>query len=313
MNRIFHFGLKPNPVNLVNPVQISLRVFSCPFVDKRSLVLISTYLNIALLIVAVLCGAALFAGMQLGRSSQRGAAIDRNAVIFSVALLVLFVGGTVPLAQKNGWLVTAIAFCFGAAIGVGLLGGLIGGRRMQKGQPVWGIPMFLTLLLIAVLLGWVNREVKIIAGAARELGLDSPQTAKIDPVADKDCPENLKSLYLAFEKYVEQDGSLPKANWLDDSDLTGKIVKDEWEHCPAVSNRHDDKFGYAYNVALAGMSLGGKEKLKDLPKASETPLLYDSTHLAKNAADAVTSLPKPGRHNGANYILYLDGTIKSVR
>ena len=274
--------------------------------------MISTYLNITLAVVAILCGIALVAGIRFGRNSQRGSRTDRNALIFSAAVVAVLVGGTAPLAAKNGSLITIVAAFFGTAISIGLFGGLMIGRSLQKQQPLWGVPTFLTLLFIAMLLGAARHQVKIVADAAHELGVDT-QAAKVDPVADKDCPENLKSLYLAFEKYAEQNGSLPKQNWLDDTDLAGKIVKDEWEHCPAVSNRHDEKFGYAYNVTIAGMSLGGKEKLKDLPKASETPLLYDSTNLAKSAADAVTTLPKPGRHNGANNILYLDGTVKAAK
>ena len=107
------------------------------------------------------------------------------------------------------------------------------GRRLQKELPIWGVPSFLSLLLIALLLGYARHSVKEVADAAHTLGLDDPNKGKIDPVADKDCPENLKSLYLAFEKYAEQKGSLPPANWLDDKDLAGNIVKDEWEHCPA--------------------------------------------------------------------------------
>ena len=275
--------------------------------------MISTYLNGALIGIALLCGVALLAGIRFGRRSERGSKVDRYALAFSAAVIAIFVGGTAPLAAKNGSLITVVAACFGLALGVGLLGGLMTGRRMSKERTTWeGVPTFLTLLLIALLLGYARHSVKIVTDAAQELGLDN-QTAKIDLVADKDCPENLRSLYLAFEKYAEQNGSLPRANWLDDTDLTGKIVKDEWEHCPAVSNRHDVKFGYAYNLSIAGMSLGGKEKLKDLPKASETPLLYDSTNLAKSAADNFITLPKPGRHNGANNVLYLDGTIKAVK
>lgn len=274
--------------------------------------MISTYLNIVLLVVAILCASMLAGGVRLGRRSQRGSVTDRNAVIASVAIVAIFVGGTAPLAAKNGSLITLVSTCFGLALGVSLLGGLMAGRSLQKEQQVLGVPIFLTLLMVALLLSAARREVKKVTDAAQALGLDN-HAAKIDPVADKDCPENLKSLYLAFEKYAALKGSLPKANWLDNRDLTDYIVKDEWEHCPAVSNRHDDKFGYAYNSSIAGMSLGGKEKLSDLPKASETPLLYDSTNLVKSATDNFTSLPKPGRHNGANNILYLDGAIKSVK
>ena len=275
--------------------------------------MISTYLNIVLAVVAILCALMLTVGIRLGRQSQRGSKTDRNALLICAALETLLIVGTMPLAAKHGSLVTLVVGCFGLALGVSLLGGLMAGRRLQKEQPIWGVPTFLTLLMVALLLGYTRHEVIKVADALNQMGIGDTQTAKIDPVADKDCPENLKSLYLAFEKYAELKGSLPPANWLEDKDLTGNIVKEEWEHCPAVSNRHDAKFGYAYNLSIAGMSLGTKEKLSQLPKASETPLLYDSTNLAKSASDKFTSLPKPGRHNGANNILYLDGTIKSVR
>ena len=60
-----------------------------------------------------------------------------------------------------------------------------------------------------------------------------------------------------------------------------------------------------------GRKLNGKT-LKDMPDAAKTPLLYDSTDLAKNAHDSLTSLPKPGRHGGKNNILFCDGHIESV-
>ena len=72
---------------------------------------------------------------------------------------------------------------------------------------------------------------------------------------------------------------------MDQDDFKAAVQKDEWLHCPAVSNRHDDKYGYAYNDALVGRKLNGK-KLKEMPDAAKTPLLYDSTDLAKNAHDA---------------------------
>ena len=83
---------------------------------------------------------------------------------------------------------------------------------------------------------------------------------KYDPVADKSCTENLKSLYFAFGKYVEYNDGLPPAEtWQDQDDFKAAIQKDEWLHCPAVSNRHDAKFGYAFNAALSGRKLNGKK------------------------------------------------------
>ena len=148
---------------------------------------------------------------------------------------------------------------------------------------------------------------------AATIGLTGTRTKKVEPTENKECPENLKSLYLAFSLYVESNGSLPPADkWMDNQELTSRIQKDEWLHCPEVSNRKDTKFGYAYNDAVAAKSLDGK-KLAEMPDAARTPLLYDSDNLAKSAHDAFRSLPANGRHAGKNNVLYCDGHINAVR
>ena len=175
----------------------------------------------------------------------------------------------------------------------------------------------------------VERESSLAAQAESATSRDQPPSPLLEalqqtgvlkakdeykPETNKTCPENLKGLYNAFAQYAELNDSLPPADkWEENTDFTSRVPQDAWLHCPAVSNGHDDKFGYAYNTALAGkkLNLNGKP-LNTYPDAAKMPLLYDSTNLSKNAQDAVTSLPKPGRHSGRNNILYLDGHVEAV-
>lgn len=169
------------------------------------------------------------------------------------------------------------------------------------------------LILGALAIAYQVINVKPVLETLQELGLLKTQD-NYKPETNKDCPANLASLYNAFEQYAALNDSLPKAeNWQDDGDFTSRVPQDEWMHCPAVSNRHDDKFGYAYNSELSGKKLDLKGKpLKTLPNAATTPLLYNSTDLRKNAHDKFTGLPKPGRHSGRNNVLYLDGHVAAV-
>jgi len=217
--------------------------------------------------------------------------------------------GTLPLAAKIGSLITLLATYLACALGAALLGGFGAGRKRSKNLP-GGVALYgvVTLCVTGLALASVFSLLTPVGEIAKQLLTTQKPNLKVD----KDCTENLKSLYLGFEKYVEYNDALPPAEtWEDQDDFKGAIQKDEWLHCPAVSNRHDTKFGYAYNAALAGRKLGGK-KLSEMPDAAKTPLLYDSTDLAKDAHDSLTSLPKPGRHGGKNNILFCDGHIESV-
>ena len=49
-----------------------------------------------------------------------------------------------------------------------------------------------------------------------------------------------------------------------------------------------------------------------LRKPEKMPLAYDSSNLAKNAADHFTSLPAPSRHP-QNVVLFADGHAKGRR
>lgn len=256
-----------------------------------------------------LCLLAFVAGVMVGIRTQDVSRSGKRLTLVLAVLAVLLIGGTLPVAARIGSVITMLAIYLTCALAAALLGGFGAGRKHSKGL-LSGVGLYavVTLLVTALALASVFSLLNPIAAIAKEYG----SSKKYDPKADKSCTENLQSLYFAFGKYVEYNDSLPPAEtWQDQDDFKAAIQKDEWLHCPAVSNRHDNKFGYAYNAALSKRKLNGK-KLKEMPDAAKTPLLYDSTDLAKNAHDSLTSLPKPGRHGGKNNILFCDGHIESV-
>jgi prepilin-type processing-associated H-X9-DG protein len=256
-----------------------------------------------------LCLLALVAGAIAGlRTQDVGRSGKRLALAIGV-IAFLLIAGTLPLAAKIGSLITLLATYFSCALAAALLGGYGTGRKRSKGL-VGGVALYLVVtgLVTALALTSVFSLLEPVSAIAKQLLSSQKYNAK----TDKSCTENLQSLYFAFNKYVEYNDSLPPAeSWQDKEDFKAAVQKDEWLHCPEVSDRHDAKFGYAYNAALAGRKLNGKT-LKEMPDAAKTPLLYDSTDLAKNAHDSVTSLPKPGRHGGKNNVLFCDGHIESV-
>ena len=230
------------------------------------------------------------------------------------AVLVWCIGsvlGVLALRNRVGPIIVEEGALLAAAPGVALAGGLLAHGRREK-----NIGAFIALAACALAcadLGAFYSLNHAVVEIASSIGLTGTRTKKVEPTENKECPENLKSLYLAFSLYVESNGSLPPADkWMDNQELTSRIQKDEWLHCPEVSNRKDTKFGYAYNDAVAAKSLDGK-KLAEMPDAARTPLLYDSDNLAKSAHDAFRSLPANGRHAGKNNVLYCDGHINAVR
>lgn len=258
---------------------------------------------IGLSVSMFVCGA--IAGVRTQDVNRSG----KRLALAVVVIALLLVGGTLPLAVRIGSLITMVATYLACALGAALLGGYGTGRKYSKGL-LSGAALYIVVtgLVTALALASMFAQLNPVAAIVKEYGSGK----KYDPKADKSCTENLQSLYFAFTKYVEYNDGLPPAEtWQDQDDFKAAIQKDEWLHCPAVSNRHDTKFGYAYNAALTGRKLNGK-KLNEMPDAAKTPLLYDSTDLAKNAHDSLTSLPKPGRHGDKNNILFCDGHIESV-
>lgn len=269
----------------------------------NSLLWASVALALALFIIGYVVG---------GRAQDRrraGTTIVQAALL--LAAVVIF--GTVSAAAKTGTegsFVLTLGMLVAFLLALGLLGGFLAGSQRKSGRTAGMAAVGGVVCLLGILdLAFAYSRIRPIVGAVKEFGLDAQ---KYEPEKNKDCPENLKSLYTAFRMYAEDWSGLPPAErWEDNEELISKVHQNEWLHCPAVSNRHDDKYGYAYNTQVAGVKLNG-QALKEMPNAAVTPLLYDSTDLAKSAHDAVTSLPKPGRHGGRNNILYCDGHVEAV-
>jgi hypothetical protein len=106
------------------------------------------------------------------------------------------------------------------------------------------------------------------------------------------CQANVVILTRGFRMYTEDydDHFPPSARWMDSAVFF--LDGEKRLHCPTVSKPGEKLFGYAMNSAVSGK---GK---KDLTAIDTTPLVYDSSNLARNAADEVKSLPSPGRHRG---------------
>lgn len=263
-----------------------------------------------LIVAAALAILGFGVGFQVGRRTQSGTPADRGISLAMALLVIVLVGGTYPFAQKIGPVVTTLAGLLAGAIVFALAAGVLAGRSRMAGSSLITMPFLLCAAFSIVCMGGIISVNRRLTGTIAQLGLDN-QT-RYEPEKNKACPENLKSLYVAFSMYAENwDGLPPSANWLDNDEITSKVRENTWLHCPQVSNRTDDKYGYAYNDAVAGRKLNGKP-LKDMPDAAKTPLLYDSTTLTKGAHDAFTTLPKPGRHGGRNNILYCDGHVEAV-
>lgn len=118
------------------------------------------------------------------------------------------------------------------------------------------------------------------------------------------CRRHLKQVGLGLVQYASEfDERMPSRDaWMDALAL---YVKDERDlHCPSVPKV---AYGYAFNAALSHSST---DKL-DAPATSV--VVYDSVNPLRNASDAVTSLPSPGRHRGEDMIGYADGHVRSKR
>jgi prepilin-type processing-associated H-X9-DG protein len=119
------------------------------------------------------------------------------------------------------------------------------------------------------------------------------------------CMSNLKQLALAQLVYAnDYRDQLPIASqW---GDLIRPYVKPDEYRCPSIPKGQG--FGYAMNVRLS------RQKVSRLGTPGQLPLLYDSSNLAWNAHDPVTSLPNPPRHmRRVNNVAFADGHVKAVR
>ncbi len=118
------------------------------------------------------------------------------------------------------------------------------------------------------------------------------------------CFSNLRQLALASEIYAEDydHRMLPSAHWMD---LLLPYVKDsDIYRCPQARDADPNAYGYSFNLLLA------RRPMSRVPAPDETLMVYDSEYLLRNATDAVTSLPQPGRHDRGNIVSYVDGHVK---
>ena len=183
----------------------------------------------------------------------------------------------------------------------------------RSGKPVLGRIVLILVGVVSMLsIQNARSKIEIVLQLAKSISPDNSSGTDVDS-AQHSCPANLKALWTAFNLYAQDWDAFPLApNWCKNSDLVSRVPHNSELHCPAVSNGHDSNYGYAYNDKLSGLSLGTKTALSQLPHASTTPLLYDSSNLSESAHDAFTSLPVPGRHDGKDYVVYLDGHVASV-
>jgi hypothetical protein len=260
-----------------------------------------------------------------------GSTLRASAWMFVLSMpLVLFVppfghffagliGGRIAKSLRNA-LVGAIFPCVFWAITVAL--------SAKAGIPVKADRIFLPQVLILVpplailagaLTGAAGRGTKLLGLAALVTSavifynamapiwktvtqLQASQSIQAG-VEGKTCPDNLRRLHKAILLYADQwDDMLPPADrWVE---LIKENVPDDNQlRCPSVAGAAS--YGYAMNS-----SLGGK-KWKDVPDAAHVPLFYDSSDLKIDAHDSFTSLPSPGRHDGHNNVIYLDGRVVS--
>jgi hypothetical protein len=118
------------------------------------------------------------------------------------------------------------------------------------------------------------------------------------------CLSNLKGLGIALIIYATDfdDRPPPRDVWLDA--IYPYTKNHTIEHCDLVTG--EGLSGYALNAGVTDLS----DKVKN---AATEPLVYDSVNLARNASDLFTSLPKPGRHRGGNFVVFADDHAKFIK
>jgi hypothetical protein len=128
------------------------------------------------------------------------------------------------------------------------------------------------------------------------------------------CLQNLRSVAAAQAMYsVDNMGKLPPATWMD---ATLPYLKKDVGAigCPSVRNEKREEYGLAMNESVVGKMMGS---LGDL---GNTPLIFDSALLHRNAVGDISTLPNPGRHNKpsadeqytreGNHVAFVDGSAR---
>jgi hypothetical protein len=131
------------------------------------------------------------------------------------------------------------------------------------------------------------------------------------------CRANVQQMTRAFGIYAEDwQGQLPPSDrWMDRT--AGYVDTPDRFHCPSVAKPGAPEYGYAMNSRVAGKN---RETMRDADRAE---LVYDSSNLARNASDAVASLPIPPRHQAragkgqpltsGNVMGFVNGSVKLVK
>jgi hypothetical protein len=134
------------------------------------------------------------------------------------------------------------------------------------------------------------------------------------------CIDNAKQMAQGAQMYAQDyDDHLPAATaWMDAEapyvDRSGTKDRPAFR-CPTVANADPKAYGYAFNSQYGG------KPLAKISAPATAGIVYDSTNLARNATDAVKSLPSPGRHLArarrfrsvhVDVMGYADGHVKPV-
>jgi prepilin-type processing-associated H-X9-DG protein len=119
------------------------------------------------------------------------------------------------------------------------------------------------------------------------------------------CLSNQKQIALGNLMYAQDyDERFPIASeW--QSGIDTYIKNDKVFHCPEVAVGTDPSrpvgTTYAFNRTLGSISASRIAAPKD------TILTFETTDFSRNANDALTSLPSPGRHRSGNNLSFADG------
>lgn len=121
------------------------------------------------------------------------------------------------------------------------------------------------------------------------------------------CIRRLQQSSRAMSMYAaDNDDTLPAASgWML---ATRSLVRSERAfHCPEAWREKPGAYGYAMNVSLSS------RKKSKISNPGAAPLVFDSTLLGRNAAGDLSTLPKRGRHRGANNVAFADGHVGRMR
>ncbi|HSV72910.1 MAG TPA: hypothetical protein VLH79_04055 [Chthonomonadales bacterium] len=236
------------------------------------------------------------AGYVGGRRSGGGPARALGAAAVPAALWAGFIwwrGGSPVVVNEQEITLAAVRWAIPAFVGC-----LLGGALLASGTSV---SRLLGGLVAAGGVLWTSAQF----GDAWRSVAPLLQRQEYQAAMNQECPQRLTQLGIALRLYAGSwDGYLPPADrWM--TAIRDRVREDEWLHCPDASRVDPSAHGYAMNSALSSVRLDSVEN-----KAS-TPLLYDSTATVVDAHDAVTSLPRPGRHMGRNNVLMADGEVRS--